>query len=444
MHLYRVVLFLIFLNVSHSYAQKENVYVPDDLESIEDYLQDINDKLISRIQGQYASRIKKVFKKRDEKILKTVEDSVYTFQPELIQYVKGILEEIYTNNPSINHNDYKFFIRNSIVPNASCYGDGFFEVYFGLLDTLKSDDEIAFVLCHEIAHKILDHPVNNIKNAISELNSDATKERVRSVKKMRYGRTRAALSIIDELNIDFLDYSRIYESEADSLGFIFFKQTKYNKSNALSALKHLDLVDDVLLSYPVKVDSVFNFPEYPFKKFWLEDEVSLFALDEKVNDYRMNSDTVKTHPDVPYRIEKLIRDFKIDTSNYEARGNQIQAINDLLQEQSIQIFIDVKKLDFALYQLENKHAEKKITEAFYLEKMMDVLEKLYWARKRHELGKYVPQKNSLSEERELNLIRKFMHALELGEIKMIGKNFYNQSKEILQDQKRNKFQLFNN
>ncbi|MDO1499641.1 M48 family metalloprotease [Winogradskyella maritima] len=402
----------------------------------------INKKHLKRINGRHASKVRDVFKGRDELVFKQINDSAFFFNTEFDKYVNHVLDEIYSNNPSVDTSDFKFFLRNSIAPNASCYGDGMFDIHLGLFDTLKSDDEFAFVLCHEIAHKILEHPLNNVTNAISRLNSDETKAQLKTIKRQKYGQTRSALSVIDELNIDFLAYSRAVESQADSLGFILFKNTKYNQASAISALKGLDLKDDILLSHPVNIEDIFNFPEYPFKDYWLEEEVSIFNTSEKINDYQISSDTLKTHPEIPFRIGKLIRENAIDTTSNVPIGSEKKKIEQLIHNRSIQAFIDIKQLDLALYQLVKKFQEKNIDKESYIEKMLLILKQTYLARQKHELGKYVQPKNKFSKEKELNKIRIFLHNLEYREIVNLGKYFYTNCGVELPEETINQFRIF--
>lgn len=440
----QIIIVLLLLGYNLASSQEAIAYSPDDLEQTKEYLKNINAKLLERIDSPYESKIKKIFKKGDEKVVKQIRDSAYLFNNLLDNYLDKILDNIYSNNELIDNNDYKFFIRNSIEPNASCYGNGMFEVYLGLLDTLESDDELAFVICHEIAHKILDHPLKNVTQAVEKINSKEIKQRIRTAKTKEYGRTRAALSIVDELNIDYLTHSKKVEAEADSLGFIIYKNTNYNQALAISSLQRLEKDEDVLLSYNIKIDSVFNFKEYPFKSFWIKDEVSLFDIDEKVNDYKLNSDTLKTHPEIPFRINKLIEEFNIDTTSFVSEKRRDEKIEQVVQEKSIEIFIDTKQLDIALYQLEKKHSENKIEVKYYTEKMLSILETLYFARKKHEIGKYIALENNLSKEKEINIIRKFLHRLELREIRELGKHFYLRNKQYISSQEAGKYKLFLN
>ena len=400
-----------------------NEYVPEDLDEIERYLKRINSNYTNRISGPFSSKVKKVFKDRDEKVLKSIKDSSYVFIPEIKAHLDLILSNIYTANPEIDTSDFSFLINNSMLPNAACYGDGMFQINLGLFTTLESDDELAFVICHEIAHKYLDHSLKNVSNVIATTNSKETKKKVRKIKRQKYGQTRAALSVIDDLSIDILDHSKEVEAEADSLGFVFFSKTKYYKSKAMSSLSKLKAVDDMVLHRNVNIDSVFNFESYPFKKYWLKETVSLFDSDEKINEFKLSSDTLKTHPEIEFRINKLREDFSIKDEMVTGSRTEINEIKKVANPQSIKSAIDLKLLDLAIYQLIEKYQSHKISSDYYCSTMAKVLKSIYEAKKRHQLGKYVPPKNNFSDEKQLNTIRLFLHNLELNETKKIGLAF---------------------
>jgi hypothetical protein len=401
------------------------------MEVVEDYLKKINNEYIKRISGVHASKIKKVFKDRDEKVVKSINDSTYIFNSEIDRSFGEILSKIYSANPEINNKNYRFFINTSFIPNAACYGDGMFEINLGLFSTMTSDDEIAFVVCHEIAHQLLEHSLNNVTNVISTINSRETKRKVRKIKNQKYGRTRAALSVIDDLSIDILDHSKEAEAEADSLGYALFSKTNYRKSKALSALDKLKLKDEMLLNYNVRVDSVFNFENYPFKVFWLKETTSIFNTKEKINEFSLDSDTLKTHPEIEYRIEKLKKDFGIINNENVRVEEQRRVLKELAHLKAIESSIDKKLLDFAVYQLIEKFSNSLIDSDYYYNTMARVIKQIYEAKKRHELGKYVPQKNDFSGEKQLNEIRLFLHNLELGETKKMGLAFCETNKDIL-------------
>ncbi|WP_299125066.1 M48 family metalloprotease [uncultured Winogradskyella sp.] len=425
------ILFLLCFCFSHSQKTSDNQYLPKDIEALEDYLEQINSDYIKRIDGSHASKIRKIFKNRDEKVLESINDSVYIFNDDINIYIDSILSNIYKANPQIDNTNYKFFVNTSFIPNASCYGDGMFEIYLGLFSTLSSDDEVAFVICHEIAHKLLDHPLDNVTNVISTINSKETKKKVREIKRQKYGQTRAALSVIDELSIDILDHSKETEAQADSLGFVLFSKTIYNKYKALSALSKLQRDDDMLLSHNIRVDSIFNFETYPFKPFWLKETVSIFDTDEKINEFSLDSDTLKTHPEIEFRIEKLKSDFSIISTDSSGQENNMRLLINLANLKMIESAIDKKNLDIAIYQLVELFHNKRIGSEYYHITMASVLKQIYNAKKNHELGKYIPPKSKFSDEKQLNKIRLFLHNLELGETKKMGLAFCKANKDDL-------------
>ncbi|WP_179354244.1 M48 family metalloprotease [Winogradskyella vidalii] len=416
-----LLLFLCFQLVCSQDAVNE--YLPQDINETEIYLKRINSNYINKIEGPFSSKIKKVFKDRDEEILKTIKDSSYVFIPEIKEHLDLILANIFASNPEIDTTDFNFFINNSMLPNAACYGDGMFQINIGLFTALESDDELAFVICHEIAHKYLEHSLKNVSNVIATINSKETKKKVRHVKRQRYGQTRAALSVIDGLSIDILEHSKEVEAEADSLGFVFFSKTKYSKSKALSSLNKLKAVDDMLLHHDVKIDSVFNLETYPFKSYWLKEAISIFDTDEKINEFKLSSDTLKTHPEINFRIKKLKTEFNIQDELILGVTTEISEIKKIANAQSIKCSIDLKLLDLAIYQLIEQFQNHKITSDYYYSTMAQVLKSIYQAKEQHHLGKYVPQKNSFSDEKQLNTIRLFLHNLELNETRKLGLAF---------------------
>ncbi|ULC59261.1 M48 family metalloprotease [Flaviramulus sp. BrNp1-15] len=385
----------------------------------------INQNQINKIDGQFSSKIKKLYKDRDEKVVESIEDSVYIFNSEIKNHLNKVLQQVYSSNPEINSNDFYFFIKNSIVPNAACYGDGMFEIYLGLFTKLDSEDELAFIICHEIAHKLLNHSLNSISKKVASVNSKETKQKIRSLKRMEYGQTRAALSVIDELNIDFLDHSKEVEAQADSLGFLLYSKTKYNIYSALSSLEKLEKVDEMILHHDVKLDSVFNFEGYPFQSYWLKENTSLFDTTEEINEFSLVSDTLKTHPEIEFRVNKLIKDFNLESNNIDIEEyiTKFKSLKQISHLHSIEFTLDLKLLDVAIYQLIEKFNNKEIDEGYYYTKMAKALRLIYEVKKNHELGKYVPFKSRFSDEKQLNVIRLFLHNLELNEVEKIGLAF---------------------
>ncbi|MDO1499615.1 hypothetical protein Q2T40_05605 [Winogradskyella maritima] len=119
-----------------------------------------------------------------------------------------------------------------------------------------------------------------------------------------------------------------------------------------------------------------------------------FQYSEKINDYQISSDTLKTHPEIPFRIGKLIRENAIDTTSNVPIGSEKKKIEQLIHNRSIQAFIDIKQLDLALYQLVKKFQEKNIDKESYIEKMLLILKQTYLARQKHEFASMFSQRTN--------------------------------------------------
>lgn len=179
----------------------------------------------------------------------------------------------------------------------------------------------------------------------------------------------------------------------------------------------------MLLHHDVKIDSVFNLETYPFKSYWLKETISIFDTDEKINEFKLSSDTLKTHPEINFRIKKLKTEFNIQDELILGVTTEISEIKKIANAQSIKCSIDLKLLDLAIYQLIEQFQNHKITSDYYYSTMAQVLKSIYQAKEQHHLGKYVPQKNSFSDEKQLNTIRLFLHNLELKETRKLGLAF---------------------
>ncbi|MDO1499614.1 hypothetical protein Q2T40_05600 [Winogradskyella maritima] len=80
-------------NFSSIDAQGETYYIPENIEEVEAYLEAINKKHLKRINGRHASKVRDVFKGRDELVFKQINDSAFFFNTEFDKYVNHVLDE---------------------------------------------------------------------------------------------------------------------------------------------------------------------------------------------------------------------------------------------------------------------------------------------------------------------------------------------------------------
>ena len=145
-----------------------------------------------------------------------------------------------------------------MYPNAAAYGNGLFTINLGLLTFFDSEDELAFVICHELAHHFLSHIKKNIDNYVSKANSKELKTKIDKINRMNYGKKSARIVLLRDFNFNLYKYSRASELEADSKGFYYFSKTKYDKEAAITALKKLGNIENRVFKKKVDWSLIFN------------------------------------------------------------------------------------------------------------------------------------------------------------------------------------------
>lgn len=134
--------------------------------------------------------------------------------------------------------DYKVYMADTV--NAFALADGTVRVYSGLMD-LMTDDELRFVIGHEIAHVKLGHSTASIRNAYQS--SAVAKGAAAAVASDKAGS--AVMGIAGDQLKGILEkaltsaHSRSQESEADEYSVTFLKANKVPAKAASSALLKL-------------------------------------------------------------------------------------------------------------------------------------------------------------------------------------------------------------
>lgn len=222
--------------------------------------------------------------------------------PALNAFMGGLLEEILVANPEIQAGSVHLYMGGEGWPNAYCTGTGNFVFNLGLLRRLENESQIAFVLCHELAHYQLNHVDRAMRTHCERLESDATKEKLKEIKRMEYGARAEALDLVEGLVFESRRHSRYAESSADSLGLVYLLRTRFNPHDAITCLAILDEIDQPKYDFPFDPQLWFPHPQYPFRERW-QPESNPFIHQEKQAIF--NKDSLKTHPACPQRIAQL-------------------------------------------------------------------------------------------------------------------------------------------
>lgn len=126
---------------------------------------------------------------------------------------------------------YSFKVLESDDINAFALPGGFVYVFRGLVDKMQTDDELAGILGHEIAHVVKRHSINQLQKNIGFTVLTAV-----LLGRSENGLT-AAPAILSAISAG---YSRSDEAEADKLGFEEALAAGYNPYSMLIGLMKLN------------------------------------------------------------------------------------------------------------------------------------------------------------------------------------------------------------
>jgi len=155
------------------------------------------------------------------------------YSPDLVNYINGIGQKLVRSQNDRTNIDFTFtIIDNDSVINAFAIPGGFVYVYTGLLLKTNSEDEIAGVIAHEIAHITHRHGAKKLKDQYG----------IDMLLDVLIGDSNAVRSVLDiSSGLVFLKYSRDNEFEADSSAIEYITAAGYNPSGMKTFL-------DVLVS----------------------------------------------------------------------------------------------------------------------------------------------------------------------------------------------------
>lgn len=127
--------------------------------------------------------------------------------------------------------DWEFITVENEQLNAWCMPGGKVCFYTGILDIMDSDDEIAVVMGHEIAHAIARHGNERMSQQMTlaglvNLSGAGSSDSSQTVN--IYHRV-----FMGSASLGILKFSRMHESESDKLGLVFMKLAGYNPEKAI-------------------------------------------------------------------------------------------------------------------------------------------------------------------------------------------------------------------
>lgn len=374
--------------------------------------------------------IRKVYEARTQRLIDKIQNNHFIFDSPMNERLERILQHIVEKNPAIPKDRLRIFLSRYFWPNASCLGEGTMVFNIGLFRRLENDDQIAFILCHELAHFTEDHVNESVRKNIAAREELLGSDEFKNIAKQEYGSYEAKQNLLKNFTFDNKRHSRTHEKEADHLGMNYYVNTKYAASEAIRCLEILDEIDEEKYAGKVDLKNLFDNSEYPFQNRWLRTKSSGLSVMKKATS-EWNSDSLKTHPDCVQRIDLIKRNFSVK----ELIGEKVNTKESYFAEellladfeivQSTFDFSDLGRCLYYSFQLLGVYPEN----AYLRATVGRCLYHLYHARKNHELNEYVAFPSR--QEKEYLEVLRFIHNLRLSELKKLNYHFLSGAAPVL-------------
>jgi len=269
------------------------------------------------------------------------------FNDSISRYLNRIKDRIASHNPELKNVDFHVLTYRTAEPNAHSMGEGYIFVNLGLLERLNTEDQIAFVLAHEMGHDLARHSIKESKRLSESYYSD-TYKKIRKSGRKKFERNSALHQMINSFFANNMRYSRANEVMADSMGYRFFINAGYAPKSAIETLNILDNADQLIYTDTLRLSAYFNFEEYAFKSYWLDPSNT---NQEWISDSTLFNvpDSMKSHPDCKARIKLLEEDIKSMPGNDIPNVHQFDQLKPQVSFEVVQSLMESKDYVMAMF-----------------------------------------------------------------------------------------------
>lgn len=151
---------------------------------------------------------------------------------EAYAYIRGITNKILNSGKVPHKDDFPWQVKiidDDETLNAFCTPGGFIYVYTGLIKYLDSEDQLAGVMGHEIAHAALRHSTRQMTKVYG----------VQTLLQVATGRADPGMMEQIALGLVNLKFSRNHETESDNGSVKYLCATGYNAAGAAGFFKKI-------------------------------------------------------------------------------------------------------------------------------------------------------------------------------------------------------------
>lgn len=363
--------------------------------------------------------IKEIYSEIQENFLNKINKNNFICEENWNEYLNRLLQEVVVKNGI--QESYRILLSKDADANAYNTGDGTIVIHFGLFLTLENEDELVFVISHEIGHQYLNHVKSEITSFAELSTSEQVINKTKEIKSKKYGKATMAGDFLKNIRYENNAVRRKKEFSADSIAINFYRKTARNPKAGVTILEKLDLSDiekDSLTIDDYKL--IMNKNDFKIKKSWFEQEESLFKK------YDSNKfiiiDSLKTHPDCSKRIE-VIR--KYEENNFTEKITSSNEFITIKQASTYQNLINLYEQElYGISLYESMKLYKKDVENQILKKCIYLnLSKIQESKAAYKINKYVPKADLKNNTESLNRFITFINNISLNDLQLVINNF---------------------
>ena len=341
----------------------------------------------------------------------------------LTLFLNAIAGKIKNANSLLAQKNYHITTYRESSPNASNVGPQFILFNIGLLNRLENEAQVAFVICHEMAHEYYAHVWAGLKKWCVMSHDKELKKELKKIYKEEYGSVKKAEKLLLTYAANFLEHSRSNELLADSLGMIFYLNAGYDKKEAAKVMDVLSKADEPLYTQKIKFETVFENAELPFQKEWLGyDSTQVFWKPSE--ELWKVPDSLKTHPACEIRKDKIYSFSSMAETGVVGRESfeafkyiaDFEYINVLTQEEQFAAAV------FYSLQLQEKFPENIYLKCTMVESLYEICEAL----KAHRFS-FVVEMPGPEYHASYNSLLYFLHNMNSSLLKDITKAYINKN-----------------
>ena len=191
-------------------------------------------ELVSASLVQYGEYMKTATKSADKTKTAMVERAGKNIASATEAYLKqsGLEREI-------SNFSWEFTLIKSDDVNAFCMPGGKIVVFEGLLPLVSSEDELAVVIGHEVAHAVAKHSNERMSQELLAQYGSSILNATLSAKSAAVQEIGGSIFGLGSQLVVMLPYSRQHEYEADHMGLVFMTMAGYNPNSAVNFWKKM-------------------------------------------------------------------------------------------------------------------------------------------------------------------------------------------------------------